>query len=78
MVKSAFAGCMRTQINHPDNAGADHALLQKYCRCTAHKLVARTTRAEVEAYKQNNELANAAMIAKSHRIGQECRAEIAR
>jgi hypothetical protein len=78
MVKSAFSGCMKTQLNHPDNAGADRSILQAYCRCTAHKTAARTTRREVDEFKKNDKLAHATMIAKSHQIGQECRTEIAR
>jgi hypothetical protein len=49
MVKSGFAGCMKTQLNLSANAGAPRSLVEEYCRCTAHKLAARTTRAECQA-----------------------------
>lgn len=78
MVKSGFAGCMQTQLNHPFRVGAERAILERYCRCTAQKLVARTTRAEADALKNNKEMASPAMIAKAHHVDLECRADLAR
>lgn len=77
MVKSAYAGCMRTQTKLPANAGAPFELIQKYCACSANRTAARTTRAEVDAYQANSKMASAAMIAKAQQIGIECRAELA-
>jgi hypothetical protein len=77
-VKSGFASCMRSQLNNPQNAGASHALVEEYCRCAAHRLAARMTRAEVTNFERNNKLADASMIAKVQKIGQECLAEVVR
>lgn len=76
MIKSGYAGCLRTQIKLPANEGAPIELIQKYCECTAKRTAARTTRAEVDAYQANDKLASAAMITKAHQIGIECRAEL--
>ena len=78
MVKAGFAGCMHTQLNHPYKPGAERVILERYCRCAAQKLVARTTRAEAAALKNNKEMASPAMIANAHHVGLECRAELAR
>jgi hypothetical protein len=78
MIKSGYAGCLRTQMKLPANEGAPLELIQKYCACTAKRTAARITRAEVDAYQANNKLASAAMIAKAQQIGIECRAELAR
>src|SRR3954447_21213287 len=78
LVKFAFAGCTRTQLSHPDNAGADVKLLEQYCRCTANRMTAQMSRAEVQTYEANNKLATEALMAKAHRIGLECRQEIFR
>lgn len=78
MVKSAFSGCMRSQLQNPNNAGASRELIQKYCACTANKIAARTTRSDVQNYEDAAGLANEQMIAKSHKIGVECRAELAK
>jgi hypothetical protein len=49
-----------------------------YCRCFAHRMAARTTRAEIGGWERNNKLADASMIAKVQQIGRECQAEIVR
>lgn len=77
MVKSGYAGCLRTQMKLPANEGAPIELIQKYCSCTANRAAVRTTRAEVDAY-QVNKVASPDMIEKAYQIGMECRADLER
>jgi hypothetical protein len=78
LIKTLFASCVRLQLNNPQNAGVDHALVQEYCRCVAHRFAARTTRAEIASFERSDKLLDAPMIAKMQKLGQECAAEIQR
>lgn len=78
MVKSGFAGCMKTQLGLAANAGASRELIEEYCRCTANKLAARATRAEFDEMTRNNGLVTETLVVKAREIGLECREELAR
>jgi hypothetical protein len=78
MVKSAYSGCMRSQLQNPNNAGASRDLIEKYCACTANKTASRSTRSDVAKYEANKGLASEELISRAHEIGIECRAELAR
>jgi len=78
MVKSAYSGCMRSQLQNPNNAGATRELIEKYCVCTANRTASRSMRSDIAKYEANKGLASEELIARAHEIGIECRAELAR
>jgi hypothetical protein len=78
MVKSAYSGCMQSQLQNPKNAGATRDLIEKYCACSANKTASRATRSDVEKYDANKGLANEELITRAYQIGMECRAELAK
>ena len=78
MVKSSFSGCMKTQLNLPANAGADRSILEHIADARLTRWLREQLDERSMSSRRTINLAHAAMIAKSHKIGQECRAEIAR
>jgi hypothetical protein len=77
MIKAGYSSCLQSQLKSPGNAGADPALLRKYCQCFAHKFAARAQREDANRHERGD-LLTARQITEIQAIGKECSAEITR